>query len=95
MFLYKTDGSILFVVVKKEDEYLSDAELICLSNIKSVLECDVEVAYLAEERKQASDEMDVFVYVKNILMFEEYYRYVLGVKGDFLNDSEWGFKKSN
>lgn len=58
-------------------------------------------------RKQASDEMDIFVYiesitfketrvyVKNILMFEEYYRYVLGVKGDFLNDSEWGFKKSN
>lgn len=32
-------------------------------------------------RKQASDEMDV--YVKNILMFEEYYRYVLAVKGDF------------
>lgn len=49
LFLYKPDGSILFVVVKKENEYLSDAELICLSNIKSVLECDVEVAYLAKE----------------------------------------------
>lgn len=49
LFLYKPDGSILFVVVKKENEFLSDTELICLSNIKSVLECDVEVAYLAEE----------------------------------------------
>ena len=49
LFLYRPDGAILFVVVKKENEHLSDAELICLSNIKSVLECEVEVAYLAEE----------------------------------------------
>ncbi|AZL84789.1 VRR-NUC domain-containing protein [Aliivibrio salmonicida] len=50
LFLYKPDSSLLFVVVKKENEYLSDAELICLSNIKSVLEYDVEIAYLAEEK---------------------------------------------
>lgn len=49
LFLYKPDGSLLFVVVKQANEQLTDAQLICLSNIKSVLECDVEVVSLTEK----------------------------------------------
>lgn len=56
-------------------------------------------------RKQLSKDADVFayiesitfketrVYVKNIFMFEEYYRYILGINGDFLNGSELGFNR--
>ncbi|MDD9157606.1 VRR-NUC domain-containing protein [Aliivibrio sp. S4TY2] len=52
LFLYKADGTLLFVVVKQADERLTDAQLICLSNIKSVLECDVEIVSLVEENHQ-------------------------------------------
>lgn len=51
LFLFKPDGSLLFVKVQKTGKPLSDAELICLSNIKSVLECDVDVVYVVEEGK--------------------------------------------
>ena len=56
-------------------------------------------------RRGLSNDADVFsyiesitfketrVYVKNIFMFEEYYRYILDSKGDFLNKSELGFNR--
>lgn len=56
-------------------------------------------------RRGLSNDADVFsyiesitfketrVYVKNIFMFEEYYRYILNSKGDFLNKSELGFNR--
>ncbi|CAH8242497.1 hypothetical protein VAE122_50012 [Vibrio aestuarianus] len=49
--LYKDDGTVLFIEVKKESDKLSDTQIICLSQIKSILGCDVAVVYLAEETK--------------------------------------------
>ncbi|BCK26064.1 hypothetical protein VCSRO63_3004 [Vibrio cholerae] len=49
LFLYKDDGSVLFVEVKKESDRLSKSQLVCLSQIKSILGCDVAVVYLSEE----------------------------------------------
>ncbi|WP_322803969.1 VRR-NUC domain-containing protein [Vibrio alfacsensis] len=51
LFLYKDDGSVLFVEVKKQADRISKSQLICMEQIKSVLDCDVAVAYLAEERQ--------------------------------------------
>ncbi|WP_236800055.1 VRR-NUC domain-containing protein [Aliivibrio fischeri] len=51
LFLFKPDGSLLFVKVQKVGKHLSEAELICLSNIKSVLECEVEIVYVMEGSK--------------------------------------------
>ncbi|WP_411992072.1 VRR-NUC domain-containing protein [Agarivorans sp. DSG3-1] len=51
LFLYKEDGSVLFVEVKKEKDRLSQAQLDCLSQIKSILNCDIGVVYLSEEEK--------------------------------------------
>ncbi len=52
LMLFKTDGSVLFVEVKKQTDRLSQEQLNCLSQIKSILGCDVAVAYLAEEGKK-------------------------------------------
>lgn len=51
LFLYKDDGSVLFVEVKKQSDRLSPSQLVCLAQIKSILNCDVGVAYLAEEKQ--------------------------------------------
>lgn len=51
LMLYKDDGTVLFIEVKKESDKLSDTQIICLSQIKSILGCDVAVVYLAEETK--------------------------------------------
>ncbi|WP_217527412.1 MULTISPECIES: VRR-NUC domain-containing protein [Vibrio] len=51
LFLYKEDGSVLFVEVKKQSDRVSQAQLVCMEQIKSVLGCDVAVAYLAEENQ--------------------------------------------
>lgn len=48
LMLYKEDGSVLFVEVKKQSDRVSEAQLICMAQIKSILGCDVTVAYLAE-----------------------------------------------
>ncbi|EKO3892347.1 VRR-NUC domain-containing protein [Vibrio metschnikovii] len=51
LFLYKEDGSVLFVEVKKGSDRLSQSQLVCLSQIKSILGCDVAVVYLTEENQ--------------------------------------------
>ncbi|CAK2011026.1 VRR-NUC domain-containing protein [Vibrio crassostreae] len=51
LLLYKEDGSLLFVEVKKQSDSLSQAQIICLAQIKSILNCEVAVAYLAEENQ--------------------------------------------
>ena len=51
LFLYKDDGSVLFVEVKKQSDRVSKSQLICMEQIKSILGCDVAVVYLAEENQ--------------------------------------------
>ncbi|TKF14857.1 VRR-NUC domain-containing protein [Vibrio genomosp. F6] len=51
LMLYKEDGSVLFVEVKKESDRISKSQLICLAQIKSILGCDVAVTYLTESNK--------------------------------------------
>ncbi|WPC75933.1 VRR-NUC domain-containing protein [Vibrio porteresiae] len=51
LFLYKEDGSVMFVEVKKETDRVSKSQLICMEQIKSILACDVAVVYLSEENK--------------------------------------------
>ncbi|MEH0676144.1 VRR-NUC domain-containing protein [Vibrio scophthalmi] len=51
LFLYKDDGSVLFMEVKKESDRISEAQIECLSQIKSILGCEVGVVYLAEEER--------------------------------------------
>lgn len=52
LFLYKDDGSVLFVEVKKQTDRISKSQLICMEQIKSILACDVAVVYLAEENQE-------------------------------------------
>lgn len=51
LMLYKEDGSVLFVEVKKQSDRISKSQLICMAQIKSILGCDVAVAYLAEDNQ--------------------------------------------
>ncbi len=51
LMLYKPDGSVLFAEVKKQSDRLSATQLECLGQIKSILDCDVAVVYLAEEHQ--------------------------------------------
>ncbi|MDC5851572.1 VRR-NUC domain-containing protein [Vibrio europaeus] len=51
LMLYKDDGSVLFVEVKKESDRISKSQLECLAQIKTILNCDVAVVYLAEEKQ--------------------------------------------
>lgn len=52
LMLFKEDGSLMFVEVKKQSDCVSKEQLICLAQIKSILGCEVAIAYLAEENRK-------------------------------------------
>lgn len=51
VFLYKDANEILFLEVKKESDKISEEQLICLAQIKGILEADVGAVYLKEKNK--------------------------------------------
>ncbi|MDF4415098.1 VRR-NUC domain-containing protein [Vibrio parahaemolyticus] len=63
LMLYKEDGSLMFVEVKKQSDRVSTEQLVCLAQIKSILGCEVGITYLAEENRNYTAktyELDVF-----------------------------------
>lgn len=63
LMLYKEDGSLMFVEVKKQSDRVSTEQLVCLAQIKSILGCEVGITYLAEEKRNYTAktyELDVF-----------------------------------
>ncbi len=49
LFLYKNDGSFMFVEVKKGGDKISQAQLSCMAQIRAVLRCPVDIVYLCPE----------------------------------------------
>lgn len=48
LFLYRPDGSFMFVEVKKQGDRMSDAQLLCLAQLRAVLKCPVGIVYALE-----------------------------------------------
>ncbi len=62
LFLYMESGPTLFLEVKKGSDKVSSAQLICLAQIKSILEADVGIVYLAkcgQQYKPKTYELDL------------------------------------
>lgn len=49
LFFYKDDGSAMFVEVKKGSDKLSETQLTCFAQIKSILGVDIKVVYVLPE----------------------------------------------
>jgi len=54
VFLYRNSGETLFLEVKKENDRISQEQLVCLAQIKGILESEVGVVYLKEASKYTS-----------------------------------------
>ena len=52
VMLYNDAGQTLFLEVKKGADRISDAQLTCLAQIKSILESDVGIVYLREANQK-------------------------------------------
>ncbi len=52
LFLYKDDGSFMFVEVKKDRDRLSPAQLTCIAQIRGILRCPVDIVYLRRENQR-------------------------------------------
>ena len=51
VFLYRKNGETLFIEVKKENDRISREQLVCLGQIKGILESEIGVVYLKEASK--------------------------------------------
>ena len=49
LFLYRDDGSFMFVEVKKGGDKISKAQLDCMAQIRAILGCPVDIVYLCRE----------------------------------------------
>jgi hypothetical protein len=49
LFLYKDDGSFMFVEVKKGSDRLRETQLTCIAQILDILKCPVSIVYLRTE----------------------------------------------
>ncbi|TOG31685.1 VRR-NUC domain-containing protein [Vibrio parahaemolyticus] len=70
LFLYRENGSILFLEVKKESDRISVEQLLCLAQIKSIFGFEVGVVYLAETNQNYTPktyELDVIEFPKGWL----------------------------
>lgn len=66
LFLYMESGPTLFLEIKKEGDNVAPAQLTCLAQIKSILEADVGIVYLAkygEQYKAKTYELDLETFV--------------------------------
>lgn len=52
IMLFDSEGRTLFLEVKKGADKISEAQLTCLAQIKSVLGADVGIVYLREENQK-------------------------------------------
>jgi hypothetical protein len=52
LFLYKDDGSFMFVEVKKGPDKISQAQLTCIAQIRAILRCPVDIVYLCTENQR-------------------------------------------
>jgi VRR-NUC domain len=51
LFLYKPDGSFMFVEVKKAGDRISPSQLRCIAQIVGILGCPVDIVYLRRENQ--------------------------------------------
>ena len=54
VMLYNDNGQILFLEVKKENDKISNDQLKCLAQIKSILKAEIGIVYLREENQKYS-----------------------------------------